>query len=664
MHEIVRSKSGIPPTLSIANGNYIGRMPSQFSMSRTDEQAIALVSPCVSLSTVTGGPCRTIKSHHYIVRNTEGPIAEMLPRDVSTRVRITMVGCMTSAQVAACKTRYELNLPLCQSALRFLSVNNRVYREFTASHHHQASSESTSTRPSVVIDKTIRRLDDDDDIALNIRDDSTYSRFGSTVEEGADQSLESLNLNTSNLLLEPMQKHWTDILVRRSNQYVPSRSWASCVEMFPTLFPAGCGGPTEPRKRYMSVRKWIMRCLRIHGQRFQQHYAFLLLAFDYLATENARATLFLKMHVSTQALRAGMISGADLEAAINYCASASAARAKGRCPGTPPPGVEHVIDVRRGLRMPESAYYGSNHSRMRARHDLFGMLKRFGPMQLFFTVSPDSAGTYCIGIKAGEVSAAAVHHANLVLLPNRAERRAIAARNPAECARYFIHVMDTVIGDLLGWDQKASHPKKRGGVFGIVRAFGAAAETQVAGDLHAHFAIWLHGFPQTSTGMSRAICDGTEFRDRLIDLADTMLTATPPCISRESACPSCYCDNSLQVVLPGVDAFRRPAPGASAPITALCSACGKTFSDKDVINTAINALADRDNVRLVSQTADFVKCRPAQDAESPLSLSLIIRDVQVHFWSHSKSCFKVGDRTEQFLSRTPRLISTECSMAR
>lgn len=101
---IETQKHTAPPCFAIANGNDIGGLPPRFTtLSRTDEQAVALVLPCVSLSVVTGGACKTIKSHHYVVKNTEGAIVEMLPRDVSSRIRVAMVGSMTPVQAAACK---------------------------------------------------------------------------------------------------------------------------------------------------------------------------------------------------------------------------------------------------------------------------------------------------------------------------------------------------------------------------------------------------------------------------------------------------------------------------------------------------------------------------------------------------------------------------------
>lgn len=288
---------------------------------------------------------------------------------------------------------------------------------------------------------------------------------------------------------------------------------------------------------------------------------------------------------------------------------------------------------------------------MRARRHLFGVLKRFGPLQIFFTISPDSAGTYNIAVKAGRITETAIREANLALVPNRAERKSIAATHPVECARYFSRVMNTVFEVLLGWDLKAQALKRGGDIFGVVRAFGAAAETQVAGDLHAHIAVWLHGFPTTASGYQEAIETNPTFRDRIIRLANQVLCTKPPCIRDELHCPSCSDDNSLIPVVPGIDAFRRLAPGTTPPTTSRCSACGCTFRDKDIIETAIQKLADQQHLHIDSQLIDFEKCRPPpNDDAGILAASLLVRDVQVHYWNPCKSCFKVSSNNLSALS--------------
>lgn len=644
--ELMREGTKLPPVLAIANGNYIGHIPTE--LNRTNEQMIALVSSCMSISTVTGGQCRTIKAHHYVIQNTEGPILTMIPRDLTERVRVALVGSMTPAQAASCRRRYEVDVPLCRRALNFFYENNVEYQRFREEHPNSDPSDfdKVSSKTSVLIEKSLpdQTDDDTDQVVDSIRDDSTYSRFCSDDPVKGDPSVELVCEEPSSLLLREKGAEYpgtTDILIRKSTKYVTKQGWAVCVRMFPILFPGSCGGPTEPRKRPLSLRRWLRRCLSLHGHRFERHYAFMLLAFDYLASESARRALFVKLHVSTAALKAASISNATLRTAIDYYNYLEQMKARGLKPCRPPIDVQRVIELRRGLFVPESAYYGSNLSRMRARNDLFGILKRLGPMQLFFTVSPDSAGTYSIAIKSGSVPGSILDEANGLLRPTRAERRAIGAKHPMVCAQYFVHVMETVIFSFLGWDQKRHQPRRGGGIFGVVRAFVAAAETQVAGDLHAHFVVWLHGFPRTSTEIQRSIMCDSGFKDRFLMLADKMLTTKPPCIEGDPVCECCDTHPKISPVLPGVDAFRRPARGATACTTAQCSVCGSTFCADDIINLAITALADREHVHITDHTADYEKCRPPDKSTSNLGLSLVVRDVQVHFWHHAKSCFKV-----------------------
>ncbi|OWZ01278.1 hypothetical protein PHMEG_00027371 [Phytophthora megakarya] len=281
---------------------------------------------------------------------------------------------------------------------------------------------------------------------------------------------------------------------------------------------------------------------------------------------------------------------------------------------------------------------------MRARHDLFGLLKRFGPLHVFFTVFPDSSGTYNIAVKCGRISKQAIDDANTWLMPNRAKRKAVAAAHPVECTKYFLRVVDTIIEDVLGWNQNVHAPKRGGGIFGIVRAFGAAAETQVAGDLHAHLAVWLQGLPTTSIEYREFMETNPDFWGRFVRLVDRVLVTKPPCLADERQCPVCFAENSLKPVVPGIDAFRRPTHGTSPPVTSECNVCGVEFRDKGIIDHAVQSMADSQHVLVDVQSTDFEKCRPpSKDAFGDLATSLLVRDVQVHYWNHSKSCFKVSD---------------------
>jgi hypothetical protein len=198
----------------------------------------------------------------------------MLPRDLTSRIRVTMVGSMTSAQVPACKKKYKLDLKLCRRFLSFLDRTNREYKKRSRSENASPSLATQHIPTSVIVDRTAEQNPADaDEVISDVRDESTYSSFGSAVEEGQDQTLEDTWIGARSLLLLPQQQNWTDVLVRKSNVYEATNKWAICVKMFPTLFPGGCGCPTEPRLSPILVRKWILRCLQIHGHRFETHYS-------------------------------------------------------------------------------------------------------------------------------------------------------------------------------------------------------------------------------------------------------------------------------------------------------------------------------------------------------------------------------------------------------
>ncbi|ETI29980.1 hypothetical protein F443_22901 [Phytophthora nicotianae P1569] len=162
-----------------------------------------------------------------------------------------------------------------------------------------------------------------------------------------------------------------------------------------------------------------------------------------------------------------MISRETIRKSVEYHNHLVQAEARGMKPNQQ---LEEIVNLRKGLRTSETAFWGSNLSRMRARHDMFGYIKRYGPPQLFFTVSPDSVGTYSIAVIAGELSRRTIEEGNTHLLPNQADRKRIASEYRMQSALYFERVMTVVIEVLLGWDQKMHEPKKGGGIFGIKRS--------------------------------------------------------------------------------------------------------------------------------------------------------------------------------------------------
>ncbi len=69
----------------------------------------------------------------------------------------------------------------------------------------------------------------------------------------------------------------------------------------------------------------------------------------------------------------------------------------------------------------------------------------------------------------------------------------LIAKNPGAAALHFEQVLDLVISHVIGWDVKSGRPFKRGGFFGVPKAWVRVVEEQGRLTLHAHFLIWIYG---------------------------------------------------------------------------------------------------------------------------------------------------------------------------
>jgi hypothetical protein len=244
------------------------------------------------------------------------------------------------------------------------------------------------------------------------------------------------------------------------------------------------------------------------------------------------------------------------------------------------------------------------------------------------------------------VSADAIEQAHLALLPTRAERRGIASRHPILCAECFVRVVEATIDLVLGWDSVHKRPKRGGALFGVVKDFLCPSETQQCSDLHAHFVAWLHGFGFSGRKTRERVEKDESFKKRILALVDTTTSTTLPAYpvtSEQRGCVAQECDGVLKPERPGIEAFCCPAAGATPVVTSVCSYCGKLNRNKDVMNAALDIAAADFGFEITTDHADYYSTKYPEAGgcndsnESRLELALVIREVQAHFWTHTKS---------------------------
>ncbi|KAI8854801.1 hypothetical protein BC829DRAFT_412897 [Chytridium lagenaria] len=184
-----------------------------------------------------------------------------------------------------------------------------------------------------------------------------------------------------------------------------------------------------------------------------------------------------------------------------------------------------VDAIKYALSRGEQMFPGSAAAATKARRSLHGIIKRIGTPHIFLTKTMNMDGNISVALVAGVVDPTIIDITNRILFPSNLPLRDISGSHPFSAAAFFDRAVSVFVDTMLGFDMKRGISKPEGGILGYITNFFAAAETTKAGDLHAHFLIWV---PRTS----HHIC---HFKSRF---TNGELSSTIVQVSR------CYCDGS------------------------------------------------------------------------------------------------------------------------
>lgn len=149
---------------------------------------------------------------------------------------------------------------------------------------------------------------------------------------------------------------------------------------------------------------------------------------------------------------------------------------------------------------------------------------------------------------------------------------------------------------MVGFNRKAGLSRREGGIFGIVKAFVGAVESQKNGTLHMHSILFIAGLPATSEAF-RTMCenplDGAVFRSRFCELVDSVVSTSVQ-LNRfgiHPSCPSCGQERELKTL----DKISKKAfgtwPNYMKPATiSCCGACGGEFGATQVVREQVKKL--------------------------------------------------------------------------
>lgn len=100
-------------------------------------------------------------------------------------------------------------------------------------------------------------------------------------------------------------------------------------QLYPELFPFGCGGPSAPRVVYVSPEELVRHYLRLSGGQFARHELFVQKAFQLISLGRSRSATSLRLFPRTSAddITQSPVSAEDL---AKLCASKASNRRRRR----------------------------------------------------------------------------------------------------------------------------------------------------------------------------------------------------------------------------------------------------------------------------------------------------------------------------------------------
>ena len=312
--------------------------------------------------------------------------------------------------------------------------------------------------------------------------------------------------------------------------------------------------------------------------------------------------------------------------------------------------TKSLLDIIKHIKPGMRAMNCSDESRGRVRNLAFALSKRLGNFNVFATLSPDTAGTYTIGINTFNITETGCKLQLPNILPNRAQRKRFAASDPFQSALYAKRLNEVFIDVILGWDQILKGPKKEGGLFGLIRGYIYGAETQQSGDVHFHYVISIVGFPKTSIQMTELL-KSPEFSKKLMNYIEKVISIHVPFMpeNETNSCPQPSCNGLLMSENIAGEAYRlRKQHESSKPaVTSSCLECSTKYGYKDVLMKRLLKFAETCKVDMNPLLIDRFRCLPPEfnnmaelSPQNLVYLGLNILDIQMHYETHTKSCFQ------------------------
>ena len=265
------------------------------------------------------------------------------------------------------------------------------------------------------------------------------------------------------------------------------------LEIFPILFPYGCGALEDPsRSIKINFQEHIRYLLSYEDRRFEENNSFIFVVFNILQ----RRTACFHAHLMTT--RPYFQQSADVTTALVNIS-------KGVYSNT----VDQKIStLMKHIRIIGGHVQGSAHSRSSLRTKIHSLCFYLGLPSLFVTINPDDihspVALYFAGINLD------LDKIFLEALKTTYEHAQIIATHPVATAKFFNCLIKSILKCLV-----------LGGVLGPTKGYFGTVKSRGRGSLHLHLLIWLN-HPYTPTQLRDQI-QNDDFRAKLLEYLEDIV---------------------------------------------------------------------------------------------------------------------------------------------
>ena len=501
------------PKMSLANGNWLGEVPSVLKeLTFAERLLIAKIRTNRFAVKVDSGLYKT-KCNIIAFDSPVPQIYEALPPPLADIQEVFAVLFVRSTPPSEKEKNepplYNVRREKVREALDWLKLNHIEYENVFVSHENLKQYPENGSPVTVVMLKA-------EDLDTNKQPESTAvndTELEEGVEEGPieptvhgltdkDAPIKAWNKLASDALSNLANGEQMMVVGHTDATQSLFKNPSLYSSAFPWLFPYGLGGIDNTNKQIKTSTLLHKRhLLMYHDKRFQLDSLFSIFAFNHEQIKDSTTAGFIQTKHSNFQEVCDRISNLD----HGVLQDINERFAKGEKVTAVTEAEKQCFKLINDLDNVSEKVQGSLTSKKRMRNEIWSLVNFKGAPSWFVTFAP-ADNHHPLSLYFADTDEKFVPR-----FRTSSERYRLIARNPVAGARFFDFMVKVFIKHVLGVDCES------GGVFGKPAAYYGTVEQQGRLTLHLHLLLWIQNSLSPQEIRNRIMDPSSDFQKRMID---------------------------------------------------------------------------------------------------------------------------------------------------